>query len=326
MEFWGVEVKTGQTLPVPVGDDFNLHFSHACLGEIKKDKLNESACLYLKIGSKKLVLGTLSPENFPQFNFDLIFEDDFELSHTWKHGSVFFYGYKKEHPFLICFNILVYFFSVFVSLILSCHLVAFKSDPEPGEEIPEIVSVPSSSNSGKSGLEIKKKQPQTEEAKSESKKKVKIVEPSKDEKPNEDSDSDDSDYGGEDSSDDQNMTSDSDDDDDESNSDDNDNEEAPAIKKDEQGKKRIAEPAKKTPLSDKKAKFETPQKTDEKKVVVHVATPHPSKKIGKTPASSSSNLKKDQSEKPFPCASCNRSFGSEFALQSHSQAKHSATK
>ncbi|KAG6769707.1 hypothetical protein POTOM_025368 [Populus tomentosa] len=60
---------------------------------------------------------------------------------------------------------------------------------------------------------------------------------------------------------------------------------------------------------------------DLKKTGVHIATPHPSKQAAKTPANSQ---RKEQAQKSFSCSSCNRSFGSENALQSHSKAKHSA--
>ncbi|XP_065852169.1 histone deacetylase HDT1 isoform X2 [Euphorbia lathyris] len=297
MEFWGVEVKSGQRLAVEVGSDFLIRCSQACLGDLKKDKGNESVCLFLKVGDRKFVIGRLSAEKCPQLSFDLAFERSFELSHNWKYGSVYFNGYKMNQE--------------------------VESDSESEEEITEIVPVASSSNSGKSS--IKNKEPQTEEAKSESKKIVKIVEPTKSEDAEDGSDSDDADDSSdtEESSEDQDTTGNSEDDESDSDDDDEEEEEAPRMMKNEQGKKRSAEPAKKTPRSDKKAKLETPQKTDGKKVVGHVATPHPSKQIGKTPASSSS-LKKDQSEKPVSCSSCNRSFVSEFALQSHSKAKHGA--
>lgn len=131
-------------------------------------------------------------------------------------------------------------------------------------------------------------------------KKVKIVEPSKDdEDDSSDDDEDDSEMGeGEDES------------------DESDESEEETPKKAEPAKKRKADSATKTPVNDKKAKFTTPQKTDSKKGGGHVATPHPSKQAGKTPKSAGSHH----------CKPCNRSFGSEGALESHSKAKHSAGK
>ncbi|KAJ6746794.1 DEACETYLASE 2A putative-RELATED [Salix koriyanagi] len=166
-----------------------------------------------------------------------------------------------------------------------------------------------------------------------SKQKVKIVEPSKDGKPkpeNDDSsdEEDDSSDDGE-SSDDQPMMmandedENSEDEDDKSDEDDDDSDDGDVKtpKKAEVGKKRSTESASKSLVPDKKAKFVTPQKTDFKKVGVHIATPHPSKQAAKT---SANRQKMEQAQKSFSCSSCNRSFGSENALQSHSKAKHSA--
>ncbi|CAI0544551.1 unnamed protein product [Linum tenue] len=98
MEFWGVEVKAGQPLKVTPEDDVILHLSHAALGEAKKTKENEFVPLFIKVGDKKLVLGTLSPETIPQLAFDLVLEQEFELSHNWKNGSIYFTGYKSILP------------------------------------------------------------------------------------------------------------------------------------------------------------------------------------------------------------------------------------
>lgn len=71
----------------------------ASLGEIKKDKANESICIFVNIDGKKLVLGTLSPEKLPQQVFDLVFDKEFQLSHNWKNGSVYFYGYMAPNTY-----------------------------------------------------------------------------------------------------------------------------------------------------------------------------------------------------------------------------------
>ncbi|KAK4343110.1 hypothetical protein RND71_038926 [Anisodus tanguticus] len=133
------------------------------------------------------------------------------------------------------------------------------------------------------------------------KQKVKIVEPSKDD---------------EDESSDDEMSEDEDDSEGEDEDDESDESEEETPKKAEPAKKRKADSATKTPVTDKKAKLTTPQKTDGKKGGVHVATPHPSKQASKTPKSAGSHH----------CKPCNRSFGSESALESHSKAKHSAGK
>ncbi|CAN1171544.1 Histone deacetylase HDT1 [Linum perenne] len=98
MKFWGVEVKAGEPVTVTPEVDFVVHLSQAALGESKKGKGSDSVPLFVKIDGKKLVLGTLSPKKIPQLAFDLAFEREFELSHNWKNGSVYFTGYKSFLP------------------------------------------------------------------------------------------------------------------------------------------------------------------------------------------------------------------------------------
>ncbi|KAL9332054.1 hypothetical protein ACSQ67_001664 [Phaseolus vulgaris] len=48
MEFWGVEVKSGQSLKVDPGDDKIIHLSNACLGDVTKAKGGELVALNVK--------------------------------------------------------------------------------------------------------------------------------------------------------------------------------------------------------------------------------------------------------------------------------------
>lgn len=54
--------------------------------------------MYVKVDDQKLAIGTLSLDKYPQIQFDLVFDQEFELSHTSKTASVFFTGYKVEQP------------------------------------------------------------------------------------------------------------------------------------------------------------------------------------------------------------------------------------
>ncbi|KAD3337539.1 hypothetical protein R6Q59_027567 [Mikania micrantha] len=279
MEFWGVEVKSGKTLDVNLEEGKVLHLSQACLGEIKNNKSNESVCLHINIDGKKLVLGTLNSERLPQQLFDLIFDKDFHLSHNWKNGSVYFYGYMADQP----------------------------KDTDEEEEAFQL-PIPN----GKQGA--KKEENAVVADKKDGKQKVKIVEPEKDKKADEDDSN----------SDDDSMSegSDSDEDnEDSSDGEDSSDEEEETPKKPQSGKKRPNESAIKTPANEKKAKMNTPQKTDGKKAGGHVATPHPSKQ-GKTPANKSNKESPAASGGAHSCKSCNRNFKSDVALQSHNQAKH----
>ncbi|KAK6943976.1 Nucleoplasmin-like domain, partial [Dillenia turbinata] len=269
----GVEVKAGVPFLVNVDDEKVLHLSQACLGEAKKDKGNESVCLYVKTGDKKLVLGTLSADKFPQISFDLVLEKNFELSHNWKNGSVYFCGYKSvlpsEYPFYFLFLLLVtlafsFYQNLFASSVGIMHLIwtllclLIEKEDQTKQAKPAVNNandVKPDSDGGKQ--------------------KVKIVEPSKDDDDDDDSDEDDEeseDVAGDDMNGEDDDDSDEEDDDDDESSED---EETP--KKAEPSKKRPAESASKTPVSDKKAKLLTPQKNDGKKGGGHIATPYPAK-------------------------------------------------
>ncbi|CAN1770363.1 Histone deacetylase HDT1 [Linum perenne] len=177
--------------------------------------------------------------------------------------------------------------------------------------------------------EIKPAKEEKEKPSSSGTKKVKIVEPIKDD--SSDEESDDSSDEDDDLSDDDDQTDNdkgklikaagtSDDDDDDDEDEDSDEEETDEedviekkAKKDSTSKKR-SDPETTTPVPNKKAKMVTPQKTGVKKASEHKATPHPAKQATKTSASGDPKL--------HVCKSCNRSFGTDFALESHSKAKH----
>ncbi|XP_031738351.1 histone deacetylase HDT1 isoform X2 [Cucumis sativus] len=297
MEFWGAEVKVGEPLLVSPGEEKILHLSQACLGE-SKSKGSEPVVLYVKVGNQKLVLGTLSSEKFPQVSFDLVFDKEFELSHNWKNGSVHFTGYTS---------------------LLPEEEESTYTDSE--EDFPLAVT-----DNGKPEPEPEPKKDAKPDT-SGTKKKVQIVEPSKvasnsniDSKKNKDSSDEDDDEdeestdnenenGGEedDSDDDENESSGVDSEDSDEDSDDSLEEDEQTPKKAEASKKRPLDSANKTPAPDKKAKLVTPQKTDGKKGVAHVATPHPSKKAGKMAAANDKN--KQQTPKSanaaFSCKTCN---------------------
>ncbi|XP_056855687.1 histone deacetylase HDT1 [Raphanus sativus] len=93
MEFWGVEVQAGRPLKVTPEDGTLVHISHASLGDCKGKK-GEAVTLNVKVGDKKFVMGTLLSESIPQTCFDMLFDQEFELSHNWGKGSVHFVGFQ----------------------------------------------------------------------------------------------------------------------------------------------------------------------------------------------------------------------------------------
>nr|CAB3464227.1 unnamed protein product [Digitaria exilis] len=271
MEFWGLEVKPGSTVKCVPGDGYILHLSQAALGESKK---SDNALMYVQVDDQKLAIGTLSPDKYPQIQFDLVFDKEFELSHTSKAASVFF--------------------------------------------SEEELNVPVIKENGKA--EGKNSQGKPVAAVKEAEKKSKEDDSDEDET---DDSSDDEGLSPEEGDDDSSDEGDSSDEDDDESEEDED-EETPTPKKPEVGKKRAADNALKTPLSDKKAKA-TPsgQKTGGNKATAHVATPHPAKGT-KTPANNASKEKSPRSGGSVSCKSCSKTFNSDMALQAHSKAKHGA--
>ncbi|KAI3683853.1 hypothetical protein L1987_84368 [Smallanthus sonchifolius] len=326
-----VEVKSGQPFEVSLSEDKVLHLSQACLGEIKSNKTNESVCLHINIENKKLVLGTLNSERLPQQIFDLVIDKDFQLSHNWKNGSVYFYGYQADQPFED--DSYPLFKDTYVSLtelLLCCVITDSEGSDSDEEELPRVPIANGKKEAKKEDkpvvvkkedkpVTVKKEDDSVAAKKKDGKQKVKIVEPEKDDE--DDSDSDDSDSMSEDSDSDE-------DDEDSSDGDDSGDAEEETPKKEQYGKKRPNESALKTPVSDKKAKMSTPQKTDGKKAGGHVATPHPSKSNKQVKSETKSNQKSPASastDGAHSCKPCNRNFKSDGALQSHNQAKHKAS-
>ncbi|KAL5976431.1 hypothetical protein ACLOJK_020762 [Asimina triloba] len=66
----GIEVKAGETVKCEPGMDKYLHLSQASLGEVKKDKGDDSVVISVKVDDKKLVLGTLSSEKYSDSESD----------------------------------------------------------------------------------------------------------------------------------------------------------------------------------------------------------------------------------------------------------------
>ncbi|XP_004487531.1 histone deacetylase HDT1 [Cicer arietinum] len=287
MEFWGAEVKVGETVKVdPSEFEACIHLSQAALGETKKDKPSDPVVLFLKVGDKKLVLGTLIKDKIPQTSLELVLDKDFELSHNSKSASVHFCGYKAYYP-------------------------GEDSDEDDFTDSEDDIPLANEEN-GKletkvEGLKVSAAKNAVPVKSGGPAKQVKVVDPKKDE---------DSDEDEEIASSDEEMD-DADSDDDEEDDSDEDAEEETPVKKVDQGKKRPNESASKTPVSNKKSKNATPEKTDGKKSG-HAATPHP-KKGAKTPNSES---KSPKSGGHLSCKSCSKTFNSETGLLQHSKAKH----
>ncbi|CAO1946969.1 unnamed protein product [Urochloa humidicola] len=288
MEFWGEEVKPGAKVSCAADEGYLIHLSQAALGETKKG--SENVVVSIQVDNKKLVLGTLSAEKHPHIMCDLIFENDFEISHSSKTTSVFLCGYKSPVPM-------------------------FESDSGDDE-------ISSDEELETEEIPIKK-----DEIKNSASVPVKDVKDIKQDDDDETSSGDDDfsesdDSMSEDESDEEtssgaDLSGDSDE------TDSSEEEQTPTPKKPEVvGKKRASEAV---APSGKKAKVEPVQKTGDKKGV-HVSTPHPAKQASKTAADKSGKTPKEKSPKSgsHVCKSCSKTFGSESALGSHTKAKHAA--
>ncbi|KAL9249782.1 Histone deacetylase HDT3-like protein [Drosera capensis] len=102
LNFWGLEVPPGVSVPVDPkeGNSILLHLSQACFGVYNEENGNERVLLHATIDGEQRLLGALTADKFPHLSFDLAFEKEFELSHTWKNGSIHFAGYTlNEDPY-----------------------------------------------------------------------------------------------------------------------------------------------------------------------------------------------------------------------------------
>ncbi|KAL6844585.1 hypothetical protein ACP4OV_025244 [Aristida adscensionis] len=308
MEFWegSLEVKPGSTVRCQPGDDHVLHLSQAALGESKKG--SDSAMMYVKVDDQKLAIGTLSTDKYPQIQFDLVFDKEFEVSHTSKELVIF----------------------ASLTFLLPWSTMDFDSEEDEDEE--EELNIAAAKENGKAeGKKEQKVQVKAGAAVSKSdvaamnmdKNKKDVDESEEDETDDSADDDDDEGFSSEEGDEDGSSEEDDSSEDDEDESDD-DEEETP--KKPEMGKKRVAENALKTPASDKKAKVATPsdQKTGGKKGG-HVATPHPAKQAAKTPANNDKS-KSPKSVGSVACKSCTKTFNSQMALEAHSKVKHPGAK
>ncbi|KAK2380150.1 histone deacetylase HDT1 [Trifolium repens] len=321
MEFWGTEVKVGQSVKVDPDDEQYegyIHISQVALGEVKKGKATEPVVVYVKVDDQKLVLGTLIKDEIPQISLDIVLEKEAELSHNSKNAAVYFSGYKvfrgmdeddEDADFSDSDGELAPMrerVEAAKELAKSGKPAAQTGavakqvkiiDPTSGktvdpEEIKDLSGDESDSDfseefnsdseDGESEEETpakkvdqgKKNKGTNENAPKapDPTKKAKIATP---EKTDSDVDSSDEDISDEDIS------------DEDISDDDSSDEETPVQKG--KNNKRPNEAGPQTPVSAKKAKNATPGKTGDGKKGVHIATPHPMKKGGKTPQNAAKN-------------------------------------
>ncbi|KAM0931208.1 hypothetical protein ACQ4PT_000308 [Festuca glaucescens] len=269
MEFWGVEVKPGQSLSCDVGKEFIIHLSQAALGETEKESGN--TVVSAKVGDNKVVIGTLSAENQPQIHLCVL---DLLVAFFTSDSS-------KDKGEVNAVN----------------NQVINPTADEDDSDSSSLDDLSSSSDDDLTEDESSTEGDSSEED---------------DTSTEEDDSSSEEIY----TSSEEIATS--------SELDSSDEEGKNTPVKPEDGKKRVAETALKTPASDKKAKVATPscQTAGDDKNVPYVATP--TKQASKASGNSNGKpkAKSPKSVGTHACKSCSRTFGSDFALQSHEKAKH----
>ncbi|KAK6141923.1 hypothetical protein DH2020_024333 [Rehmannia glutinosa] len=295
MEFWGVEVKPG--VPLKVQPEFGklIHISQAALGEVKDAKAAKNVPLRMKIDGKNFIIGSLSAEDRTQLMFDLVFEREFELSHDWKNGSVYFIGYIADDPVSDGEDLSDDFEDESED-----ELVGNQENGEikPKSEDAKAAKGPAAAAKPANGAAVAKATTKKEEQSD-----------SDDDEDDDESDSD------EEMALDGLAQGDSSDDVSGEDSEEDDSSEEELPKNVQQSKKRPAESAKQTPISAKKPKASTPEKTGNKKG--HNATPFPSKPAGKTPPGKKPNQQTPKSGGQFSGKSGNKSFNSKNAKGRH---------
>ncbi|KAL3518484.1 hypothetical protein ACH5RR_021073 [Cinchona calisaya] len=341
MEFWGVEVKPGIPLKVKPEVYRLIHVSQAALGEVKDGKGPKYVPIHLKIGDQKYVIGTLSAEERPQLMFDLVFEREFELSHDWKDGSIYFAGYVGDddiaYPLHLFTNTLIYDFldNIFT------EIESDSDDEDLSDEDEDEENQVDALQNGKpepkvDGLNLSTNKALPAKPKPSEKSILKHVELHKDESESDedDDDSDDSedDDQGEDSSE---LEDDSSDGLADLDSEDSEDENQDLVsQKTKSGKKRPSETATDTLVpAAKKTKSAAPQKSGGKSPAINGKSKEQNPKSGGQVSCKSCN-KFAPMPKPFSLSPISvptgltfillffRTFNSENALQSHAKAKH----
>eukprot|EP01018_Ginkgo_biloba_P008301 Gb_28752 [translate_table: standard] len=342
MEFWGVEVKPGETLTCNPGDDKYLHLSQAALGEIQNAKENERFPIYVHTDDKKIMIGTLAYGKCDQIWLDIVFEKEFKLSHSCTSASVFFCGYTTVTQDGDEFGGFDDEDSESeddkqAQAMRSPAKVNGKAEAKPTR--PEVATVgtkpvkPESETAGKAATKVKPE--------------LKLVAGKNVGKYDDESGDDDEDEDEDDEDDDEEMAEDSSDDEDESGeseddsedeSDEDDSKKTPKVEV--ASKKRpLPDSAIKSPATDKKAKVITPAEVQ--KPGIDVGKKGGPKIPGGTPTTAAKQQVKAKGtqgakEAPKPtttpgsgkklgehfCSPCSRNFATESALNQHNTAKH----
>ncbi|XP_024315870.1 histone deacetylase HDT2 isoform X2 [Brachypodium distachyon] len=310
LRFWGVVVKPGETVKCDPGES-HYHISQIAL---EADNMKENVEVFVNVGGKRIMLGTLSVDKHPQVVTDQVFDKEFELVHSSMTSNICFTGYQ---------------FKIVKSSNSSSKEASDVSGDDSDEEVPLAIPLDSNTDDYKNNQATHGVNKLTASRPADapcSISKAAVQETDSLEGPEGDHK-------------DKTAAQDPSDDNDSKGSD-QDMDHTP------KGNKRPVETPLKTP-SAKKTNIASPtvgKKTGScvgKKSAhvhvatpypakqahkisehVHVATPHPAKHARKTPE----NSDKSKQSASYFCNSCNRTFNSSMGLEDHSRMKHGAAK
>uniref|UniRef100_A0A1J3DEZ5 Histone deacetylase HDT1 n=1 Tax=Noccaea caerulescens TaxID=107243 RepID=A0A1J3DEZ5_NOCCA len=94
MDFWGLKVDAGITVPVMPPDGHIIHISQVSLGGSSSE---EPVNVYVTVNGVELSLGTLTPQRKRQLSLDVLFAATFHLHHDLKVGALDFIGYTTPN-------------------------------------------------------------------------------------------------------------------------------------------------------------------------------------------------------------------------------------
>ncbi|CAH1447145.1 unnamed protein product [Lactuca virosa] len=91
MKFWGVEIKSGETISVKLDPENILHFRHASLIGIDKQTKEKNVTVEINASGRKHEI-TLNTRSKPQAALQKLYDEEIQLSHNFKDGKVYLLG------------------------------------------------------------------------------------------------------------------------------------------------------------------------------------------------------------------------------------------
>ncbi|KAL7585759.1 hypothetical protein Lser_V15G41968 [Lactuca serriola] len=91
MKFWGVEIKSGETISMKLDPENILHFRHASLISIEKQTKEKNVIVEINASGRKYEI-TLNTRSKPEATLQKLYDEEIQLSHNFKDGKVYLLG------------------------------------------------------------------------------------------------------------------------------------------------------------------------------------------------------------------------------------------